>query len=163
MTGMKKHLIITAVISAALLFGCASTDSDLIGTPNPWTDCGDNLDAAEQTAGFPFALRLSNFTIHAMQGMIEIAYPLDEFRDVTVRKSYKTKETPDISGDYNDYPEKESTVLNKTTVTSRKNKDRVYVMYFSSEDFSYSARCTEGMTEKEAEGVFKVISETENL
>ena len=51
-------------------------------------------------AGFEFALILSNLQVRAMKDMIEVTYPLDEFRDVVVRKT-----TEDLYNkiDYNFY------------------------------------------------------------
>ena len=73
--------------------------------PNPWTDCRDNLECAGKIAGFEFPVVLSNLQVRAMKDMIEVTYPLDEFRDVVVRKTTEDLYNKiDISGDYNNYP-----------------------------------------------------------
>ena len=87
---MKKFLFLLFV--TFIFIGCLQTETTkektkLIGMPNPWTDCGNNLVQAAEIAGFTFPLVLSNYHVRAMKGMIQISYPLDEFRTVLVRKT----------------------------------------------------------------------------
>lgn len=158
---MKRKLFIAAVILVGtfLLTGC-SKDAN-VGMPNPWSDCGDDLQCAANAAGFNFPLVLSNYSARAMNGLFEITYPLDEFRSVTVRKSL-TDGNGDISGVYNDYPvNKEIMLYNAVPIQIRGNNDKIYVMNMSAESGYYSAYCEQGMTLKEVEGVYNVIAEAE--
>lgn len=156
---MRKILSLIAIC----VFATACTNSQFVGMPNPWSDCNDDYNCASKIAGFNFPLSLSNYTVRAMKGMIEITYPLDEFRNVTVRKSLEETKELDNSGDYNHYEKNEILTLdNGVPVHVRKNGDKIYIMYFAAESGVFSARCEQGMTEKEANGVFSVISEAES-
>ena len=50
---------------------------------------------------------------------------------------------------------------NGVDINIRGDKDKIYVMYFIAESGVYSARCEQGMSKKEVEGVFDVIREAE--
>ena len=158
---MKKKLFAAIVILSGtfLLTGCSQNKS--IGMSNPWSDCGDNLQCASDVAGFNFPLVLSNYTTRAMSGLFEITYPLDEFRNVTVRKS-QTDDSGDISGVYNEYPvNKEIMLYNAVSVKIRGTNDKIYVINMSAESGYYSAYCEQGMTLKEVEGIYNVLAEAE--
>lgn len=156
---MKKKFF-TSLICICSLFLTGCTQSTQIA--NPWHDCNDNLTQAAKIAGFKFPLNLSNYTVRAMKDMIEITYPLDEFREVTVRKSW-TNENGDISGDYNQYPiNKTITLSNGVNVQTRGDKDKIYVMNMSAYSGYYSARCEKGMSVKEIEGIYEVLREAED-
>lgn len=150
------------VISMALC-GCTTPDGkQSLQMPNPWYECNDNLEQAAKIAGFKFPLILSNYTVRAMKDMVEITYPLDEMRYVTVRKSQQEINGGDNSGDYNKYPQNDVFTLNNgVNINVRRNGDKIYVMYFGAESGYYSARCEQGMSYKEVEGVYKVIAEVE--
>lgn len=156
---MKKKLFISIICFCSLLLaGC--TENTQIA--NPWSDCNDNLTQAAKIAGFKFPLLLSNYTVRAMKDMIEITYPLDEFREVTVRKSL-TNETGDISGDYNKYPKNETIIIKGgVPIEIRGDKDKIYVMNMSAYTGYYSARCEKGMSLKEVEGIYEVLREAED-
>ena len=97
-----------------------------------------------------------------MKGMFEITYPLDETRNVRVRKSFDESNNGDNSGDYNKYSNNGIyTLKNGEDINIRGDKDKIYVMYFIAESGVYSARCEQGMSKKEVEGVFDVIREAE--
>ena len=81
---LKIFCLLCCVI---MLSACTQQPQTLIGMANPWTDCRDNLECAGKIAGFEFPLILSNLQVRAMKDMIEVTYPLDEFRDVVVRKT----------------------------------------------------------------------------
>lgn len=159
---MKKILAILVILTATLTFtGCTNeSEPDIIGMPNPWSDCNDNLAQAAKIAGFKFPLILSNYSVRAMKDMIEITYPLDEFRSVTVRKSSTNYDN--LSGDYNNYPDnKEVVIKGGVHIKIRGDKDKIYVMDMAASSGYYSARCPQGMTMKEVEGIYDVIAEAE--
>ena len=140
----------------------ACTSSSMCGMPNPWIDCGNNLECAAKKAGFKFPLVLSNYQVRAMADMIEITYPLDEHRDVIVRKSLTETDYLDISGDYNKYPINDEVELkNGVKVNVRRDTSLYYVAYFAAESGVFSINCAKGMSLKELQGVFDVISEAE--
>lgn len=156
---MKKKLFLSIICFCSLLLaGC--TENTQIA--NPWSDCNDNLTQAAKIAGFKFPLLLSNYTVRAMKDMIEITYPLDEFREVTVRKSL-TNETGDISGDYNKYPKNETIIIKGgVPIEIRGDKDKIYVINMSAYTGYYSARCEKGMSLKEVEGIYEIIRTAED-
>ena len=158
---MKKFNLIFLIILTTVLFcGCAT--SRMCGMPNPWIDCGDNLECAAKKAGFQFPLVLSNYQVRAMSDMIEITYPLDEFRNVTVRKSLTETDNLDISGDYNKYPISDEVVLKSGVVINvRRDNTKYYVAYFAAESGVYSINCQKGMSLSELQGVFDVIEAAE--
>ena len=158
---MKKFNLIFFIILTTVLFcGCAT--SSMCGMPNPWIECGDNLECAAKKAGFQFPLVLSNYQVRAMSDMIEITYPLDEFRNVIVRKSLTETDNLDISGDYNKYPvNKEYTLPNTVVVNIRGNEELVNVMYFGAESGCFSVQNNEGMSYDEIYQIFKMIEEVE--
>ena len=97
-----------------------------------------------------------------MKDMVEVTYPLDEVRYVTVRKSQEEINGGDNSGDYNKYPQNDVFTLdNGVNLNVRRNGDKIYVMYFGAESGYFSARCEQGMSYKEVEGIYKVIAEVE--
>ena len=160
--------IIICIFSVNFLTACTK-DQLSNGTllPNPWHDCQNDLDKAAKIAGFKFPLVLSNFTVRSMKNMIEISYPLDEKRTVSVRKAYDVDEqanpTLDVSGDYNVYPLNEYINLeNDVPVHTRGyDKNKIVVVSFGAESGYYTFSCEQGMTKKEVQGVFDVIKEAE--
>lgn len=139
-----------------------SREEKLVGMPNPWTKCNTDFKCGTKNAGFNFPLSLSNYKIRAMKGMFEISYPLDEFRTVTVRKGFDESNNGDNSGDYNKYPDnKIYTLENGVDINIRGDKNKIYVMYFMAESGVYSAKCEQGMTKREVEGIYNVIREAE--
>ena len=155
-----KLAAMTALTTASVLFAtCCSGQK--YNMPNPWTDCGEDTICAAKKAGFTFPVVLSNCQIRAMKGMIEVVYPLDEVRYVTVRKSDESLFPGDNSGDYTKYENEVLTLKNGVQINVRKNGDKIYVIYFGAESGIFSARCPQGMSEKEVEGIYNVIAETE--
>ena len=105
-----KKILYSVLIILFLLFGVHNVSA----IPNPWVECGDDISCGASRAGFNFPLRVKNYSVRAMTDMMELTFPLDKKRQVTVRKSelYNAKADEngikDISGDYNNYP------INKT-------------------------------------------------
>ena len=100
---MKNFNLIFLIILTTVLFcGCAT--SSMCGMPNPWIECGDNLECAAKKAGFQFPLVLSNYQVRAMSDMIEVSFLLNDEKEVVVRKSVKDINEGDISGVYTKYP-----------------------------------------------------------
>ena len=159
---MKKiyYLILIAMVQVLMLSAC--TNSGMVGMPNPWIECGDNLECAAKKAGFKFPLVLSNYQVRAMDDMIEITYPLDEVRNVVVRKCSHETDNLDISGVYTDYPIKDKIELkNEIMVNVRRDTSKIYVAYFAAESGVFSIYCEQGISAKELQGIFDIISEAE--
>lgn len=163
---MKKILFL--MLMFFVLVGCSGKPVgkriETVGMPNPWTDCGTDLNQAAKIAGFTFPLVLSNYNVRAMKGMIEINYPLDENRTVCVRKTDKEEYTNngDISGVFTEYPENKVFMLkNVVPLKLRGDGDKVYVMNMSASSGFYSAYCQQGMTAKEIEEIYNIIAKAE--
>ncbi|MDD3236680.1 MAG: hypothetical protein PHV37_01110 [Candidatus Gastranaerophilales bacterium] len=157
---VKYFILISSLFFITTFFtGC--TDKGVVLLPNPWFDCHENLAKAAKVAGFEFPLSLSNYQVKAMKDMIEITYPLDAFRNVTVRKS-SNDNGGDISGDYNNYPiNKEISLKNGVLIKIRGDKYKIYVMNMAASSGYYSAVCDKGMSLKEVESIYEVIAEAE--
>jgi len=167
---MKKRLNFFSSCSLCLLLVCfftacsAPNTTSKVFLPNPWTNCQNDLTKEETLAGFAFPVVLSNYTVRAMKDMIEVRYPLDENRYLTVRKGGKIFAQTDISGDYHTYPIIEKIALDKqVNITLRRDEKSIYVLFFSAKGHAYSIHCPKGMAKKEALGAYRVIAEAENL
>lgn len=127
------------------------------------TNCGDDMSCAEKESGIKFPLILSNFKVMAMPDLIEITYPLDEFRDVSVRKTTLNENNKlDIDRNYAIYPEKETISLeNGVNVEVRQDKDLIYVAYLTADSGYYSMYCPKGMNKKEIWQIYNVMAEVE--
>ena len=153
-------LILTILSFGVLTSGC--TKDKMIGMPNPWTDCLQSYECAKNITGFNFTLNLSNYTVRAMPDTIEVTYPLDETREVTVRKTITEYNNGDSSGDYTKYSNNSQLDVGQgVMVNTRGNGDKINVMYFCAESGCYSARCENGMFEKEVKDIFNIIKEVE--
>ena len=136
--------------------------------PNPWTDCGSDFQCGAEKAGFEFPLKLENYTVRAMNDMMEIRFLLDEDRAVTVRKSTMPKGEPDdngiidISGDYNKYPiNKTITLENGVNFSVRGDENSYKVVNFAAETGYYSITCAKGLSLKDIEYFYKLLEEAE--
>lgn len=147
-----------------MLSACTQKPQTMVGMPNPWTDCKDDVSCAKKVAGFDFPIKLSNLKVMAMKDMIEVIYPLDKFRDVVIRKTTEDLyNKTDISGDYNNYPIKENLILdNGVSMLTRRDNDFIYVAYLGASNGYYSISCTKGMTKKELQQVYNTIAEVES-
>ncbi len=165
---MKKIFVIFNLI-VCLFFnvGCTPFDigekNKLVTMPNPWVDCHNDLSCAKKIAKFSFPLVLSNFNVRATKDMIEITYPIDEFRNVVVRKTTeKLYNKIDISGDYNKYPIEETlTFENGIEFKVRRDEKFIYVAYLGASSGYYSINCLKGITKKELFQIYTVIAEAE--
>ena len=136
--------------------------------PNPWIDCKDDIYCGAQKAGFNFPLRVQNYNVRAMKDMIEITFPLDNKRTVTVRKSEifeglaDENGIKDISGVYNDYPINKNVKLKNGVIFSvRGDKKKFYVVSFGAETGYYSFYSPNGMKMKDINKFYNLLEEAE--
>lgn len=157
-----KNLLLAA---ACLTFVCCGSGKDFStsqGMSNPWIDCGKDLDCAAEKAGFTFPLKMSEYSVRAMNNMIEVTYPLDDKRKVTVRKCGSEINGGDVSGDYGSYPICEEILLYECVpVTLKRDNNKIYVMYFGAESGYFSARCEEGMNLQDVKNIYNAIAQAE--
>lgn len=157
---MKNLLYILACFYILFLTGC--TKSSFVGMPNPWIDCGQDLECAKNKAGFNFPVELSNINIRAMKDMIEIDYTINN-KTVTLRKSKKYDGKGDISGDYNIYPVNKELSINyiKFKVRGDNDTDKIYVVNFSLNKAHYAIMCDKGLNLDEIWDIYEVIRKTD--
>jgi len=159
---MRKLFLILCLL--VIPFICITIKTSFANTmvANPWVECDADFECATRVSGIKFPLKLSNYWIRAMKGMIEISYPLDEFRHVSVRKT-EQYQSNDISGVYTKYPKNKTLKLhNGVELQIRGKKHKIYVMNMSTNTGYYSAYCEQGMSVKEVIGVYVVIRDAED-
>jgi len=137
--------------------------------PNPWIECGNDISCGAAKAGFNFPLRVENYTVRAMDDMMEFRFPLDEKRNVIVRKSAIPEGEADengiidISGDYNRYPvNKTVTLKNSVKFNVRGEEDNYKVVNFAAESGYYSIMCDKGLNLADIEHFYKLLEEAES-
>ena len=163
----KIFTLFNLLVCLLLTVGCTSFEEYKTfkneKMPNPWTDCKDDLSCAKKIAKFSFPLVLSNYSVRATKDMIEITYPIDEYRNVVVRKTTEELyKKINISGDYNKYPIEETLTLeNGVQFRVRRDDKLIYVAYFGASSGYYSINCLKGITKKELLQVYTVIAEAE--
>lgn len=136
--------------------------------PNPWVDCGQDINCGVKKAGFSFPLKVKNPSVRAMDGMLEINFPLDKKRNVTVRKSEifdgiaDENGIIDISGVYEKYPVNKTIMINKSVPFNVKgHKNKFYVVNFAAESGYYSFYCKKGMKLKDINYLYHLLKNAE--
>ena len=157
-----KYIMLTLVCTT-LLCGCAnSEDKKFIGLANPWIDCKTSMSCAEKKAGFEFPVEIKNAKIRAMDGIIEVSFPIDETKSAVLRKGILTD--IDLSGDYNEYP---NTNLIKfpdhkdTLFLVRADKDKIFVVNFEAFKHSYSISSPEGITIDDVKAIYEIVEKAD--
>ena len=159
---MKK--VVCIVCLAIIALSSYSAQSMI----NPWIDCGEDIGCGAQKAGFDFPLAVKNYTIRAMEGMLELRFPLNDGRKVIVRKAqtYQGEANEngiiDISGDYHQYPvNKTITLDNGVKFSVRGEEDKYKVVNFAAETGYYSITCDEGLNKADIEYFYELLAEAE--
>ena len=159
---MKKAVFMVFLLVAGLSAIPAQTMS------NPWIECGKDISCGEAKAGFDFPLQVENYTVRAMDDMIELRFPLDEKRNVVMRKSVTSEGNSDengiidISGDYNQYPVNKIVSLENGVKFSVRGEENNYkVVNFASESGHYSIMCNEGLSLQDIKYFYKLLEEAE--
>ncbi|MBP5698160.1 MAG: hypothetical protein J6W96_01360 [Alphaproteobacteria bacterium] len=135
---------------------------------NPWIECGNDIACGAQKAGFNFPLKVENYTVRAMDGMLELRFPLKDGRKVIVRKAETFEGEADengimdISGDYNQYPVNKTVTLDNGVKFSVRGEDNSYkVVNFAAETGYYSIMCDEGLNKADIEYFYDLLAEAE--
>ena len=65
---MKKIslIICLVIINMAIV-------KNITAMPNPWIDCADDIICGAKKAGFNFPVNVTNYTVRAMEGMLELS------------------------------------------------------------------------------------------
>ena len=159
---MKKAVFMVCL--AVAVWGAHTAQSMI----NPWIECGSDIACGAQKAGFDFPLQVENCTVRAMEGMLELRFPLKDGRKVIVRKAQTFEGEADengiidISGDYNQYPvNKTVTLENGVKFSVRGDEDNYKVVNFAAESGYYSIICGEGLNLQAIEHFYKLLEEAE--
>jgi len=162
---MKNNILIVFILTAIISVNTVQK-SDAI--PNPWVDCKDNIYCGAQKAGFNFPIRVKNYTVRAMEDIMEITFPIRRKHMITVRKSLlydgiaDENGIKDISGDYNKYPiNKKIRLKNGVIFNVRGVKKKFYVVNFAAETGYYSFSSREGITLRDIKKLYKLLEEAE--
>jgi hypothetical protein len=158
---MKKSFYLSVfTILIFLLTLTASKQAQAI--PNPWIDCGDDIYCGAKKAGFNLPIRVDNYSVRAMDGMLEIKFPLDKKRSVTLRKTQKYDDKmPDISGVYINYPINKAINIDGIVYNVRGDKKKFYVVNFVAETGYYSFYSEQGLKKSDIQYIYKLLSEAE--
>lgn len=135
---------------------------------NPWIDCGDDISCRAKKAGFNFPLRVDDYTVRAMGGMLEPRFLIDKGRRVIIRKAQTFDDNADengiidIFGDYNQYPINKTISLdNGVKFGVRGYEDNYKVVNFAAETGYYSIICKDGLAKTDIEHFYKLLAEAE--
>lgn len=120
--------------------------SSSVQIPNPFVDC-ETLEKAEQLAGFEISLpekMPEGFTQNAIfaieNNLIEIDYINGE-DEIYIRKA---KGNEDVSGDYNEYKEKNTIQVGELNITIKGNDGMINVATWNDGDYAYAIGANNG-------------------
>ena len=122
---------------------------------NPWVDCA-TLDDAARVAGFDIAIpgKFEGFTNKVYQAiektMIQVFYydgdpEADGSSRITVRKGTGSE---DISGDYNEYSEKETLEIHGINVLVKGEQGKIYCATWTKDGYSFAIVADKGLTKE---------------
>ena len=154
-----KKLLYSSLFIVFLIFAY-TVENRASAIPNPWIDCGDDIYCGAKKAGFNLPVRVKNYSVRAMEGLLEIRFPLDKKRIVSLRKSENYDNN--LSGVYETYPINKTITLNNGVMFNvRGDKNKYYVANFAAETGYYSIYSKEGMKLKDINYLYKLLEEAE--
>lgn len=156
---MKKILFII-LFSAISLIGYSTLKTSAL--PNPWIDCEDDISCGAKKAGFNLPIRVKDYYVRAMDGLLEINFPLDKKRNVSLRKTLIYTGNENLSGVYYDFPINKTVTLKNGVVFNLKGKKKTYyIANFSAETGYYSIYSKEGLKLKDINYFYELLEEAE--
>ena len=159
---MKKLIVVLLIMQVVLsLTACTQQESGSESDPdstenvqigNPWVDCA-TLEDASRLAGFDIAIPgkiegYPNKVIQVMErSMIQVMYydsdpEAEDSSMVMVRKGLGSD---DISGDYNEYSEKETMNIHGVDVQLRGDSGMIYSAIWTRDGYSYAINADKGL------------------
>lgn len=153
-----RKIIAFCLLAAAWPFALAGAQ-----TNEDWTECGTDVACAEQTAGFSFPLQVTDYTLRAARGLLEISFPLDTARNVRVIKTETEPAEIHALGEGLQPALKESPLQlpDGITVTVFSDNQNTYLMHFGASGGFYTAYCLEGLTTDDMNHIYRLIAEAE--
>lgn len=150
---MKKKvaLCMFVILMAGMLAACGKKDEEetagTTGLANPFIDCADMKEAAD-LAGFSFEAPetmegYEGTKIQAIENdLIQVFYGDVEGANILVRKATGSD---DVSGDYNDYSEKNVLAVGEIEVETRGENGSVMAAIWSVDGYSYAIDAADGI------------------
>ena len=150
---MKKKVMLCmfAILMVGMLSACGKKEEEAsdgtTGLANPFIDCVDMKEAAD-LAGFSFEVPetidgYEGKKIQAIESdLIQVFYGDVEGANILVRKATGSD---DISGDYNEYSEKNAMTVNEIEVETREENGSVMVAIWSMDGYTYAIDATDGI------------------
>ena len=152
-------MLLTILSLAACGSSTDSTEPDIIGMPNPFTDY-DTLEEAEAQTGFditlPDDIGSSDKRIYRVMNdeMIEVIYMNGEDETGLVRKA---RGSEDISGDYNEYAETETVSVGGIDVLFKGDAGIVKLAVWTNDGYTYSASAESGLAADEMTALVSAV------
>ena len=179
---MKKlFVIVLAMLTVFCFTACGKTDEPVTepapeilteqesenygtGMINPWQDCSTLEDAAA-VAGFEMAVpdRIEGYPethIQAVENsMSQVFFYNGSFDDGTAKSVLIRKGTgsEDISGDYNEYSEKEIVPMHGVDVTVKGDNGLVYNAFWFQDGYAYCINADDGMSREQIENLVELV------
>lgn len=166
---MKKLLVIVLSAAIALSIAACGTggnptpqDSDSqsdVQVPNLFTDCDTLADAARE-AGFELTVpdavngAADRLIRVADSKMIEVIYQTSGNEAARIRKALGDE---DISGDFNEYAQTDTTTVGEAEVTMRGSDDMVYLATWTAGGYTYAASVADGISSSDMEALVSEI------
>lgn len=162
---MSKFIVL--LICALMLFsmtGCSSGNDDpqesTVEIANPVHECR-NIDEAMELVGFEISIpaeaeEAEEYLISVVDTVIlEIQYTDADGNEICLRKAAGSE---DISGDYTDYPEENSTQVGEVTVSLKGSDGNIMNATWTDGDYSYSVTASTGLSESHITEIISALS-----
>lgn len=163
---MKNIVLIIFVFSLFIIQ--QMTNQKALAGQEVWKICGDDISCGTQLVGFKFPLRVDNYSVRATEKILEISFPIDRKRNITVRKSHYgidsevNSEINDISGIDKIYPvEKNIQIDNVVNFCVKGDNNKFYVANFAAESGYYSFYCEQGLSIRDIKFLYNLLEEAE--
>lgn len=163
---MKWNKLLALGLSAMIVLsltacGNANADNPNLQPPSPFTDYETLTDAAEGV-GFEISVPDSMqgfdkcvYRADKEGGMLEVIFQNDD-EEIRIRKAVGDG---DISGNYNEFSEKDEVDVDGTTVTMKGSENKVNVATWSKDGYAYSIDSTAGLDKTQMTDLFKVVND----
>lgn len=172
---MKLKRIFSLALGTALalsLVACGSNDNPAadnskpgaVQPPSNYVDC-DTLEEAIEMAGIEISIPEvikgyddCTFRANKTDGMIEVIFQNDD-DEIRFRKGLGDE---DISGNYNDFSEKNDVNVDGSTVQMKGSEGKVNIATWSKDGYSYSIDGTEAMDKTAMTDLIKTVNNDDN-
>jgi len=137
----------------------SGVDSGSVQLPNPILEHG-TIDEAQKVVGFTFDTPTKLPEGYTQSGITTIAKKIAQvfYKNGESIIAYRvSKESGDISGDYNKYSSEQTITIDKIPVTAKGEKALIRVAYWTKDDISYSITSVHGVSEEQLSKMIQSI------